>query len=155
MDTFNSLNGISISASKTRYGVKIYVPKFSFEYEIPLKDNLISLGITDAFNKYNADLKNMYNSEYNLYVSNALHKAKIDFTEKGVKAAAVTVFTLDELNMAIEPEEPIEIIIDKPFMFVIKDKKSSDIWFVGTVYKPNLWDDDKELYKKPFSSLYN
>ena len=35
-----------------------------------------------------------------------------------------------------QPEEPIRININKPFMFVIKDKTTNDIWFVGTVYEP-------------------
>jgi len=85
-------------------------------------------------------------SQRPLYVSEVLHKADIEFTEKGVKAAAVTVFSM--MDSAFMPREakPVDIIIDKPFMFIIRDKKSKNIWFTGTVYEPNAWEDDKNNY---------
>ena len=86
-----------------------------------------------------------------LYVSDALHKANIDFTEKGVKAAAVTAFVM-KANMALPVEEkhPVEININKPFMFLIRDKNTKEIWFTGTVYEPNKWEDDRAEYEKGY-----
>ena len=49
--------------------------------------------------------------------------------------------------MAFEEERPIEININKPFMYIIRDKETNEIWFVGTVYKPNLWENDKADYE--------
>ena len=89
----------------------------------------------------------------NLYVSDALHKANIDFSEKGVKAAAVTVFAVMEATAMMEPKQPIEVKIDKPFVFLIRDKETKEIWFVGTVYEPNPWDKDKAEYEKKDSSF--
>ena len=85
-------------------------------------------------------------SNRELYVSDALHKANIDFTEKGVKAAAVTVFGIKDLALPLETPKPEEIRIDKPFLYVIKDKKTGEVWFVGTVYEPNSWENEKENY---------
>ena len=86
-------------------------------------------------------------SNNKLCVSDALHKANIDFTEKGIKAAAVTVFGIKDLAMMpIEKPKPEEVKIDKPFLYVIRDKKTGEIWFVGTVYEPNSWDNDKADY---------
>jgi len=48
------------------------------------------------------------------------------------------------------PRNPVEVVINKPFMFVIRDKSTKDIWFTGTVYKPNSWEDDKENYEPDF-----
>ena len=42
--------------------------------------------------------------------------------------------------------EPIEININKPFMYIIRDKETNEMWFIGTVYKPNLWENDKADY---------
>ena len=67
-----------------------------------------------------------------------LHNAKIDFSEKGIKAAAATVIML-EAGSALEEEKPIEVNIDKPFMYLIRDKKTGEIWFTGTVYEPDSW----------------
>ena len=103
----------------------------------------MALGITDAFDENLADFSNMSDTE--LYVSDALHKADIDFSEESVKAAAVTVGTISTASIG-ENDEPEEIKIDRPFLFFIKDKSTDEIWFVGTVYEPNSWDDDKEEY---------
>lgn len=133
-------------ASKSKYGVKILVPKFSFDYALDLKKDLKALGIKDAFDADLADFSNMSSSSTPLWVNDALHKANIDFSEEGVKAAAVTVMIMNESSSAIDENKPTEIKIDKPFMYLIKSKKSNEIWFVGTVYKPNLWEQDKEAY---------
>ena len=136
------------SSSKTKDGIGINIPKFSFEYNLKLKQDLINLGIKDAFDKDLADFSNMADiqkSQKNMYVGAALHKANIDFSEKGVKAAAVTVMAMME-NAAIMSSEPIVVNFDKPFLFLIKDKETNEIWFTGTVYEPNLWENDKDEY---------
>ena len=132
-------------ASETKDGVEIYMPRFSFEYDLELRQDLINLGITDAFDEGTADFSNMAELQAgeNLYVGDALHKANIDFTEKGIKAAAVTLFIM-KTNAIImeEPKEPETIRIDKPFLYLIKDKNTDEIWFVGTVYQPNSWEEE-------------
>ena len=102
------------------------------------------MGIIDAFDENLADFSNI--SDTQLYVSDALHKANIDFTEKGIKAAAVTVIYMT-CGVALEDERPIEININKPFLYVIRDKKTGEIWFIGTVYEPNSWENDKVNYE--------
>lgn len=142
-DIINNLQ----NASTSKNGVNIAIPKFSFDYELKLKDQLKSLGITYAFDKNLADFTQI--STQGLYVSDALHKANIDFTEEGIKAAAVTVFMMKDTAMVIDDKnKPIEIYIDKPFMYIIRDKKANEIWFVGTVYTPNSWETDKAEYQE-------
>ncbi|OUM66610.1 Non-catalytic module family DOC2 [Piromyces sp. E2] len=131
------------------YGVDITIPKFIFNYDLELKNDLKELGINDAFNNTKAEFSKIADSNElfgKVYVSEALHKANIEFTEDGIKAAAVTVFTMAAGASRPQPSYPIEIHIDKPFMFIIRDKSTKDIWFTGTVYEPNLWEDDKDLY---------
>lgn len=137
MDTLKKIDANLTKASKTKHGLNISIPRFSFDYELSLKEDLINLGITDAFNDMLADFSNM--SIKGLYVSKALHKANIDFTEKGAKAAASTVIVMSNKSVALEEESPIEVEIDKPFMYLIRDKKTGEIWFLGTVYEPTPW----------------
>jgi len=139
-----------IPASDVNDGVTLEIPKFKFSYDLALKDDLMNLGIKDAFDKFEADFTKMANPvdpSKKLYVSDALHKADIDFSEDGVKAAAVTVFVMG-LGAAgpLPPTYPVHLYINKPFMFIIRDKNTKDIWFTGTVYKPNSWADDKKEY---------
>ena len=147
MDEFNHIIENVTLASETKDGVEISIPKFSFEYDLQLKNDLIDLGITDAFDENLADFSNMTDADTGLYVYDALHKAKIDFTERGIKAAAVTVMLTYEAVAMMDDNKPEKIRIDKPFLYFIRDKKTNEIWFVGTVYEPNSWEDDKEEYR--------
>ena len=150
MDKIEEITQNLNSASNTRAGVRINIPKFEFDYDMDLKADLMSLGITDAFDEFLADFSNMANldeTQKNLYVSDALHKANIEFSEEGVKAAAVTVFgMMGDTLIGVENEVPIEININNPFVFLIRDKNTKEIWFIGTVYEPNSWEDDKQDY---------
>lgn len=133
-------------ASNTKYGLDVFIPKFSFDYDMNLKEDLKNLGITDAFNRNLADFSNMTNKKP-FWVSDALHKANIDFSEEGIKATAGTVMYMKDESIAIVNEKkPIEIKIDKPFMYLIRDKKTDKIWFIGTVYEPNSWENNQAEY---------
>jgi len=145
------------SASDTQDGVNVIIPKFKFSYDLSLKTDLKNLGINDAFDKVKANLRKIADPEdpeKKLYVSDALHKADIEFTERGVKAAAVTVMIMNMVGSAMPvPKFPIDIIINKPFMFIIRDKATKDIWFTGTVYEPNLWENDRSDYSPTRPSM--
>ena len=147
LDKMNEIDKNLKTADKEKDGVIVSIPKFSFDYDLKLKEDLQNLGITDAFNG-SANFGKMANES--LYVSDALHKANIDFTEKGVKAAAVTVFTIKAMAMPGEEKYPVEVNINKPFMFLIRDKNTKEIWFTGTVYEPNKWENDRAEYEKGY-----
>ena len=117
-----------------------YIPKFSFEYELNLKEDLEKMGITDVFEEGKANLNNM-TDDNSLYIESAKHKANIEFTQDGIKAAAATMAggagAGDWYDYFFEmPTEEIDITFDKPYMFLIRDKKTGETWFVGTVYEP-------------------
>jgi len=140
------------SANFEEDGVTLRMPKFKFSYDLELKQDLIELGVKDAFDSGKADFSKMVDakaSNSKLFVSDALHKADIEFTEKGAKAAAVTVFIMRNGITASRPKEkkPVIIVFNKPFMFIIRDKNTKDIWFTGTVYEPNLWENERASYE--------
>ncbi len=140
-DLFGKLTSVD-----SKSDVNLAIPKFEYEYSMDdFKDNLKAIGLVDMFDEKTANFSKMASKE--LYVSDGIHKAKIEFGEKGVKAAAVTVIMMFEKS-SIEPQKKtINITFDKPFMYVIRDKDSKEIWFMGTVYEPNLWKNDKNQYK--------
>ncbi len=143
----NDLLNKTHKASSEPAGLKIYIPKFKFEYDLKLQNDLQLLGMNEAFSKYDADFTNMTSNPKGLYVGKALHKANIEFSEDGIKAAAVTVFAMfEKSSISINPKLPVEVKIDKPFMFLIRDKETGEVWFVGTVYSPNLWENDQAEY---------
>ena len=143
-ETLNNITDNLTKASDTKDGVNVAIPRFSFDYKLKLEEDLNKLGITDAFDKELADFTGVTDKKP-FYVDKALHKAKIDFSEKGIKAAAATVIMM-AYETAIVEEKPVDITIDKPFMYVIRDKKTGEIWFAGTVYEPDLWENVKGDY---------
>ena len=128
--------------------VHLYIPKFEYEYRMEsFVDHLKTLGIKDAFNADTADFSNM--SERDLFVGDGIHVAKIEFSEDGVKAAAVTVFIMRDSDIAMpEKKNIIDLKFNKPFMFLIRDKKTGEVWFMGQVYEPNLWKNDASEYRR-------
>ena len=131
-------------ASESKDGVVINIPKFKYDYQLDFKKDLQTMGIQTAFTN-DADFSNMASKP--LYVGEAIHKANIDFSEKGIKAAAITVFAMKDNAALIEEEpHPVVITIDHPFLFLIRDVDNGAVWFTGTVHQPNLWADDKGDY---------
>ena len=127
-----------------------YIPKFKYEYELNLQKDLEELGVKDIFDKSKADLSKIASD--NLFINEALHKANIEFTQYGIKAAAVTAVggkgnTTSGCNY-IEKDyklKDINITFDKPYLYVIRDKDSGEVWFTGEVYEPQLWSTDPDF----------
>ena len=142
-DDLNSLLDKRIGASTVEGGVILHIPKFKYDYQLRFIDDLRLLGINLAFEDA-ADFSEM--DELNeLKVGDAIHKATIDFSEDGIKAAAITAFVMDEKSAMME-SQPLVVNINKPFLFLIRDKNNGENWFVGTVYEPNLWESDQQAY---------
>ena len=125
--------------------LSINLPLFDFEYKTSLKEDLQFLGINDAFSS-NADFTNM--SDKPLKVDDVLHKANIKVSERGVKAAAATVIVMKDNAAIIEDQKLIKYLnFNKPFIFIIRDIKTNEVWFVGAVFEPTLWENIKENYE--------
>ena len=75
------------------------------------------------------------------------HKSNIDFSESGLKAASATVIEIIDGAAFIYSEQTLDIVINRPFMFVLREKNSNTILFLGTVYNPTLWEDDEDNYQ--------
>lgn len=123
-----------------------FIPKFKFEYKLNLMDDLKQLGIKNVFETGKANLINI-SSDSSLYINSAMHKANIEFSQEGIKASAATFFGGAGAGGGFDylydvPVEEIDLTFDKPYMFIIRDKNSKEVWFVGTVYNPLLYSQD-------------
>ena len=116
-----------------------------------LINNLKRFGITDIFDESKADLSNLTSSK--AVISKATHKANIEFSNVGIKAAAATAVGgagatgcwYDYIYDV--PVEKIDLTFDKPYLFLIRDKESGEVWFTGTVYEPLEWYEPYEDYR--------
>ena len=126
----------------TKDKINLALPKYTYDFTYDnFKKDLKNLGIKDAFDDRNASFENI-TGDNSLYVDKAVHKSFIDLNEYGTKAAAVTAITLN-YKSAIDQRKVINISFDKPFIYLIKEKKSNNIWFFGTVYEPIKWENHK------------
>ncbi len=125
------------------YKIKGFIPFFSYEYELKLMDDLKSLGIKDVFEHSKADLSKMTGVSGEA-IEEAIHKSNIKFTNDGIKASAATVMggmgsaACDSFDYLYDvPVEEIDLTFDKPYMYLIRDKATGEVWFTGTVYEPS------------------
>lgn len=112
--------------------VNFSVPKFDVAGEKDLVNPLRNLGIIDAFDQSAANFTPVTPTE-GVFVSEVDHAARVAIDEEGVTAAAYTV--LPAAGAAMPPDEEIDFILDKPFLFAITSESGLPL-FVGVVQKP-------------------
>jgi len=108
--------------------INLYLPKFELEWKSSLNDVLKSLGMEIAFNTALADFTRI-NSSGNLFIDDVLHKTFIKVDEEGTEAAAVTSIGIGLTSMP----QTIDFRVDRPFVFLIREKHSGTILFIGKV----------------------
>ncbi len=115
--------------------VRASLPKFTSSYDIELSGALRTLGVTDAFDASAADFSRMGSSDAGaLFIGSVLHKTFIDVDEEGTRAAAATVTAMDGGAAAIEEEPEVkEVVLDRPFVYLIVDAHTMTPVFTGTL----------------------
>lgn len=110
--------------------VKLTMPRFDFETDLDLPESFDSMGMTAPFGGA-ADFGRITN-EADLSIDDALHRANISVDEKGTEAAAVTL-----LDMSVSgTPEPVEMTLNRPFLFVIEERETGSLLFMGRVTDP-------------------
>jgi serpin B len=107
--------------------VQVSLPKFKFEYDRVLNDDLMALGMTDAFYDGLADLSGI--SDAQLFVSRVKQNTFVEVNEEGTEAAAVTVVDIRETSLNV-------FAADRPFIFAIRERTTNTLLFIGAVNDP-------------------
>ena len=128
------LSEIMDSATHTK--VNAGLPKFSYDYSAGLKERLQDMGIVNAFTDDPsrpdfADFSLISDTDP-LYISEVIHKTFIDVEEGGTRAAAVTAVEV-AAAAAMPTEPPKQVILDRPFLYMIADSSNNLPIFIGTV----------------------
>ena len=106
----------------------VSMPKFRFEYEKDLIPTLQAMGMIIPFMEGMADFSNMSPSG-GLYIGLVKQKTYVEVNEEGTEAAAVTVVGVEK--SAIEPDDPLPFYVNRSFVYVIKEKSTGIILFMG------------------------
>ena len=112
--------------------VELVMPKFKIEYKALLNDALSKMGMEIAFTD-RADFTRLFVEKYGLMISRVIHKAVIEVNEEGTEAAAVTGV---EVSLTSLPPEKLMLIINRPFLFFIREKHSGSVLFAGKLMDP-------------------
>jgi len=112
---------------------QLIMPKFSFTSEYNLVSDLQELGMERAFIDGEADFSGI-NGMRDFIIKGVFHKAFVAVDEKGTEAAAATGVVIGPTSAPIEEE----VIIDQPFVFVIRDRVTGTLLFVGRVLDPGV-----------------
>jgi len=111
--------------------LELTFPKFEFETEISLASTLATMGMPTAFSDA-ADFSGMTGAK-DLFISDVFHKAFVSVDEEGTEAAAATAVVMSLTSM---PESPIELTVDRPFLFLIREHETGTVLFMGRVVNP-------------------
>jgi serpin B len=123
--------GTILTEMNTGY-VDLTIPKFGFDSAFALKPTLSSMGMSLAFSWPKADFSGM-TGQPELFVDEVHHRAFVSVEETGTEAAAASTVPI---TLGIPPE-PVEITIDRPFIFLIRDGETGIILFIGRVLDPS------------------
>lgn len=139
MDVYNYVNSLSgehlqqLLENPIEIHVNAAIPQFDTEYQIEMKDVLMEMGIMDAFDADKADLSGLGTSDVgNIYVSRVIHKTFIEVTPMGTKAGAATVVEFKPESAGFY-EESKDVILDRPFIYMIIDCETNQPLFMGVV----------------------
>jgi len=111
--------------------VALSLPGFKYESEFSLGKVLAAMGMPIAFSGQ-ADFSGMTGNR-ELSISEVVHKAFVAVDESGTEAAAATAVIMRATAM---PVMPLEVKVDHPFIFLIRDIKTESVIFVGRVMNP-------------------
>ncbi|MBQ7389986.1 MAG: serpin family protein [Clostridia bacterium] len=112
--------------------VKTAIPKFEVKYDTEMSGILKEMGMSDAFNSILADFSGIGSSTRgNIYIGRVIHKTFIEVGEKGTRAGAATVVEMNDA--AAEPSKPKEVILDRPFIYMLIDCENNVPFFIGTL----------------------
>ena len=121
--------------------VILTMPKFEIEAVINLVDALKTLGMPNAFDAVKTEFQGMDGSscvagdDGCLWISAMAHRAFVSVDEAGTEAAAATAIIMGITRAEPMDEEPTELTIDRSFIFLIRDRDTGSILFIGRVTK--------------------
>ena len=116
-----------------RQDVLVWLPKWESTVEYRLSEPFKALGMADAFGG-GANFTGM-DPAGGIEISEVVHKAFVRVDEQGTEAAAATAVLMEDTAMA-EPEPIPEFRADHPFLYLIRDRESGTVLFMGRMADP-------------------
>lgn len=110
--------------------IDVYIPKFKFETKYFMAEDLAEMGMPTAFTAA-ADFSGM-TGKRDLHITEVIHQTFVAVNEEGTEAAAATAVVMAETSYSISTV----FRADRPFIFLIQEKNTGNILFLGRVVDP-------------------
>jgi serpin B len=131
-DSLDAERLAALKSGMTHEQVDVHLPKFKFETKYFMADTLKQMGMPTAFSG-DADFSGMTGKK-DLFISEVIHQAFVEVNEEGTEAAAATAVIMK--LTAVSPESAKTFRADHPFIFLIQEKSTGNILFMGRVSDP-------------------
>jgi serine protease inhibitor len=115
--------------------VNLYFPKFKIENKLRLLSQLKKMGLGILANPPNFDLSEFYETQENIVVKDVLQGNFFQVDEKGIEAASATA-VMKKMGGVAVPEKPLVLNFNRPFVFLIYQKMTGRLVFLGQVHNP-------------------
>lgn len=125
-----ALKGV-LTALRAESAVELSMPRFKIEGSFGLAEQLQALGMRSAFSS-EADFSGIDGTR-SLFISDVVHKSWVSVDEAGTEAAAATAVVMAG---SAGPTETIKVTLDRPFLFLIRDRATGAVLFLGRVANP-------------------
>jgi serine protease inhibitor len=112
--------------------VWLKLPRFKIECDFSLSKPLRNLGLGQMFNRGFANI-----SDDDLWVSDIIQKTFVEVNEEGTEAAAATTVIMVGASGRPKKVEPVRFFADRPFLFLIREKSTGVILFIGRMDEPS------------------
>ncbi|WP_238653403.1 serpin family protein [Paenibacillus piscarius] len=113
----------------------LQLPRFTASYGTELSKALQALGVKLAFDQQRGDFSRMVDLDRPVYFDKVIHKTFIAVNERGTEAAAATVIDM-RAGSAPPPDQPFEMTVNRPFLFLIRDAQTGVMLFLGAIENP-------------------
>ncbi|MCK4413795.1 MAG: serpin family protein [Candidatus Eisenbacteria sp.] len=116
--------------------VSVFLPRFALRAALDLAGTLGAMGMPDAFHQQTANFSGMTGSP-DLFISSVLHKAFLEVTEQGTEAAAASAVVMALKSSGQDPRARKPVFrADHPFLFLIRDRETGVVLFLGRLVDP-------------------
>jgi serine protease inhibitor len=133
-DVLASFDPENLTSGPTEFDLNLKLPRFTLDFSASLVEDLKKMGMDVAFHYPQADFLPMGSKEF--YISDVIHKTRLEVDEKGTVAAAATAVMMTA-GAAMPIERPVKtLIFDRPFALLIGESQTGALLFAGVIQEP-------------------
>ena len=133
-DVLASFDPENLTSGPTEFDLNLKLPRFTLDFSASLVEDLKKMGMDVAFHYPQADFQPMGSKEF--YISDVIHKTRLEVDEKGTVAAAATAvpMTAGAARTMRRPEKTL--VFDRPFALLIGESQTGALLFAGVIQEP-------------------